>query len=153
VQGLALDQRHLNPCRNRNRKDLRQVSSIPVLGDGRKGMDTPSESESESNVSRDGSPQIPTYIREFAAATRSHPVADQACGGGWLWLIQWLNLCLRCLVSSSTVAAPRCPRHPEIEFDSSGWLPIQNSKIFPQFLRNRMGAHTQDGFPFVGQGI
>jgi hypothetical protein len=26
------------------------------------------------------------FIREFAAATGSHPVADQACGSQWLWL-------------------------------------------------------------------
>jgi hypothetical protein len=30
--------------------------------------------------------------RDFAAATGSHPVADQACGNRWRWLLWWLDV-------------------------------------------------------------
>jgi hypothetical protein len=39
--------------------------------------------------------------REFAAATRSHPVADQACGGKWLWLTSGWHINFMCTVGTA----------------------------------------------------
>jgi hypothetical protein len=42
------------------------------------------------------------YIREFAAATGSHPVADQACGGKWLWITGAWHALISCVLLGQT---------------------------------------------------
>ncbi|KAJ7797483.1 hypothetical protein B0H14DRAFT_2911081 [Mycena olivaceomarginata] len=70
----------------------------------------------------------PLYIREFVAATGSHPVADQACGNRWLWLIRWLPC--RCRVY------PLTPVH-----HGESYSRVQNTLYStPQTHLGRMGG-------------